>query len=298
MKQSAYLVVTLLLLSVLHACGSGSSDSSSAPSDTELLSDRSYALNVPASYDVNTPIPLVILLHGFGGNGDQILGYWRFAAAAERHGFVVVYPNGERDSSSGRPFWNATDACCGFERGNVDDVRYLSLLIDDVETKYNIDPKRIYVSGHSNGGFMSHRMACDRSNRIAAIVALAGVSWKDPDQCQAREPVSVLQVHGDLDTAISYNGGFNGGVAYPSAEDTVTDWADSNGCTGMLVDTGMSKNVDSFLSGKETQVQSYTDCPTGGAVELWTITRGVHSPTFDDNWPDLVWEFMKSHPKP
>jgi len=295
MKILVYFVCGLFLIGLLNACGGSSGGSSSSPED--LVDDRPYELRVPSSYDVNTPTPLIVVLHGFTGDGAGILSYFRLAGAAERHGFLVAYPDGSLDSM-GRRHWNGTDACCAFTFVQTDDVAYLSALIDDVEANYNVDPRQIFVIGYSNGGYMSHRMACDRSNRVAAIVSLAGASWNDPNQCQTQDPVSVLQVHGDLDGTVLFDGGFSGGVPYPSAIDTVSDWADRNGCTGTLVDSGMNINLDQTIAGDESRVQRFTNCPASGEVELWTILGGDHGPDFDDSWPDFFWAFLSSHPKP
>jgi len=254
-------------------------------------------MKVPGSYDVNTPTPLIVVLHGLGGSGAQILSDFRMDAAAERHGFLVAFPDGSRDSF-GRMHWNGTDACCASGFDLEDDVRYLSILPDDIEARFNVDDRQIFFIGHSNGGFMSHRMACDCSSRVAAIVSLAGASWNDPNDCQTQDPVNILQVHGDLDNGIFYNGGFRQGVQYPSANDTVTDWATRNGCTGTLVDNPPNLNIDVGIPGDETRVQSTTNCPAGGEAELWTILGGSHAPDFDDSWPDLFWAFLSSHPKP
>jgi len=291
-------LIPIIIAILVSACGGSSGGNNSTLTDEELLADRPFEVLIPASYDMSTATPLVVVLHGFGGNGGQILSYFRLAAAAERHGFLAAYPDGTRDFN-GIPHWNATNACCGIERNPPpDDVRYLSVLLDDIEANYNVDSRRIYFIGSSNGAFMSHRMACDRSNRVAAIVALAGVPWNDPDKCQTEEPVSILQVHGDLDNAILYGGGFIDGVPYPSAIDTVSEWATRNGCNSGLVDSGTNINIDVGISGNETRVQQFTNCPTSGEVELWTILGGGHVPSFDDSWPDSIWGFLSNHPKP
>ena len=289
--------IILFVLFFLSACGGNSSVSDADKTDEELLSSRPYEVMTPSSYDVNTATPLIVVLHGFGGNGSGILSYFRLAESSEKNGFLVAYPNGTRDLN-GRSYWNATDACCGATSQPADDVRYLSLLLDDIEANYNVDAKQIYFMGLSNGAFMSHRMACDRSTRVAAIVALAGVSWKDADLCQTEEPVSVLQLHGDLDDAILYDGGFFSGARYPSAIDTVSDWALKNGCTGTLSDNGSNIDIDTVISGNETRLQQFSECPGNGAAELWTIVGGGHVPRFDDASIDYLWEFLSSHAKP
>jgi polyhydroxybutyrate depolymerase len=288
------ITVSLFLITILNACDKSEG---SPHTDAELLNQRPFELNVPANYDDSTPTPLVVVLHGLGGNGEQIVSYWGLEAAAERHGFLLAYPEGTRDSF-GRKHWYGTDACCTTDFNLPDDVRYLSVVLDDIEARFNVDGRQVFFVGHSNGGFMSHRMACDRSSRVAAIVLLAGTSWKDPDHCKALEPVHVLQVHGDLDRGILFDGGIRQGVAYPSAIDTVSDWATINGCTGSFVDISPNLDIDTSIADSETRVQNFADCPPGGEAELWTILGGGHAPYFDDNWVDLMWGFLSSHQKP
>jgi polyhydroxybutyrate depolymerase len=176
-------------------------------------------------------------------------------------------------------------------------VAYLGALIDDVAAKTPLDPKRVFVVGHSNGGFMAHRLACDIGGRIAAIVSLAGMTWLDPSKCPAADPVNVLQVHGDADDSIPYDGS----PYFPSAAVTVATWAMKNGCIGANAIGAGGDPIDLVvdLPGAETTKQSYAGCPAGGAVDFWTIHGGSHIPMFDPPvWEDIVWTWMKAHPKP
>lgn len=275
---------------------SGDSSSSTGDDNGALIDARPYELVVPTSYDENEPTPLVVLLHGYGASAELQNIYFRFTPEAEEHGYLLALPDGILDASS-RQFWNATDACCNFGGERVDDVAYLSALLDDVEEQYNVDPNRVYFVGHSNGGFMSHRLACDVGDRIAAIVSLAGATWADASACPAKAPVNILQVHGTDDETILYEGGSNAGIGYPSANDTVAQWAQKNGCTGALTDEGTA-DIESILAGEETRLQSYGECPEGGAVSLWTIDEGAHLPSFDEGWADAVWDYLEAHPKP
>ena len=95
-----------------------------------------------------------------------------------RLGFLYAFPDGTRDRLGNR-FWNASDACCDLFQSGVDDVAYLTAVIDDMSARFHVDAKRIHLVGHSNGGFMSHRYACDRAERVAAFVSLAGDNYKD-----------------------------------------------------------------------------------------------------------------------
>ncbi len=150
-------------------------------------------------------MPLVVLLHGLGSSGATMEEYFQLQPLAESKGFLLALPDGTKHADGAR-FWNATDACCGFG-STVDDVAYLGSVIDEVEGARNVDRSRVYVMGHSNGGFMSYRMACDVADRVAAIASVAGATWADPSKCTPSEPVSVLQVHGTADEGIRYDGG-------------------------------------------------------------------------------------------
>ena len=258
--------------------------------------DRPYGLKVPAGYDGQHPVPLVVLLHGYTSNGATQAAYFGLTDEADRAGFLLAYPDGTRDRFGNR-FWNATDACCDFFHSGVDDVAYLDAVIADISAKYPVDPARIYVVGHSNGAFMAHRYACDRAAKVAAIVTLAGMTWKDQSHCGAGLPVSVLHVHGRDDMTIRYEGGATPAGVYPGAVETVGDWAKKDGCSGALTVTGRKLDLDGTIPGDETDEASWTGCPAGTAVTLWTIEGGGHVPAFNQHWAESIWAFLAAHPK-
>ena len=170
---------------------------------------------LPANYDPSVPAPLLLSLHGYWCDKYFIENFFNFADEASARGYIYVIPNGIRNSIGDR-FWAATDACCDFIEMGWDDSQYLINIVDEVSLKYSVDQARIYIAGHSNGGFMAHRMACDHASRIAGIVSVAGMNFKDISLCKPSEPVNILQVHGTADTTIPYNGGLVLGVEIPS----------------------------------------------------------------------------------
>ena len=125
-------------------------------------------------------------------------------------------------------------------------------IIDAVKAKYSVDPKRVFVLGHSNGGFMSYRMACDHADTIAAIASLAGATFDDPSMCKPSEHVSVLQIHGTADQTIKYTGDQIIGHTYPGAEKSVATWAKYDGCTGTLGITGNIRLQQTEHSSRES----------------------------------------------
>ncbi len=261
--------------------------------------DRPVKMHVSSKYDAAKPAPLLILLHGYGASGTvQEDLYFKLKAQADARGYVYGVADGTVDAG-GKRFWNATDACCNFGGSTVDDSAYLSGVVDQIKAAYNIDPKRVYFVGHSNGGFMSYRMACDHADQIAAIVSLAGATFKDDSKCKPSEPVAVAQIHGDMDETIAYAGGdFGGVVFYPGAAETVSAWAAHDGCDGTATD-GPAKDLDTGLAGAETTTKVFaTGCKPGGHVELWTIAGGKHVPAVSDEFRADVFDFLDAHPKP
>jgi polyhydroxybutyrate depolymerase len=275
--------------------GGGGGDGDAAPSS--ILDERPYAVKVPAKYDPAVPTPLVLSLHGYSGTAKVHEAYFKLGAVADEETFLLAMPDGLKDAQNNQ-FWAATDACCNFLNKPTDDVAYLSAVIADMKARYNVDPKRVYVVGHSNGGFMAHRLACDLSGEIAGIVSLAGALWADASKCNPTHPVAVLQVHGDADAVVAYEGGlfFPGTPSYPGAKQTVAAWAQKNGCDATLADTGEKLDLDATVAGAETKVERHA-C-TSGAAELWTIAGGQHIPAFGPEWAARIYGFLAAHPKP
>ena len=244
--------------------------------------DRTARVTLPSGYDASESYPIVILLHGYGASGLIQGAYFGIPNLARDMGFIGIIPDGTEDAG-GNQFWNATDACCDFGPTGVDDVAYISGLIDEALEVYAADPERVYLIGHSNGGFMSYRMACDASEKIAGLVSLAGATWGDPADCgDPAEPVSVLQIHGTLDGTIAYDGGTVGGRTIPSARESVERFAERSGCDGTWMD-GDPVDFDSSLDGAETTVEiQSTGCAEGTEYQLWTIVDGEHIPSLAD----------------
>jgi len=266
-----------------------------AATAVDPLTGRPFNVFVPSTYDEASPMPLLVLLHGYTASGAIQEAYFQFEPLAEQRGFLYVHPDGTTNVL-GEQFWNATDACCGFV-STVDDSAYLKALIEQVQADYSVDPQRIYLVGHSNGGFMSYRMACDHSDTIAAVASLAGATFIDPADCVADQPVSVLQIHGTADATIAFEGDSILGRAYPSAAATVATWAAHNGCTAETQITQNALDLVVDLEGVESSRTTYTGCPAGVGVELWTIDRGNHIPARTPDMATGILDFLFAHPK-
>jgi polyhydroxybutyrate depolymerase len=296
-------VTAAAAVTVTLACGSA--DSSGPSSDampasgtgTVEIGGRQVAVHVPDSYDSARPAPLVVALHGYTSNATVLETYLRLTPESQRRGFVYAYPDGTTDDQ-GEQFWNATDACCAFSNRPPDDSRYLSDLIATIQGSYRIDRARVYLIGHSNGGFMAFRMACDHADQITAIVALNGATWNDPARCRPSEPVSVLAIHSSTDETIAFTGGVIGRAGYPSAAATVTQWVGYNGCAEAGRDAPHLDLVTD-LPAAETSVRTYVHgCAGGSTVQAWTINGGTHVPRLGPAFAPAVTDFLLSQTEP
>ncbi|NUO54080.1 MAG: hypothetical protein HOV80_34980 [Polyangiaceae bacterium] len=221
---------------------------------------REYRVHAPPGYDGTQAAPVVLVLHGYTETNDQIEGISQMTPETDARGVIVVYPQGLSTS------WNA-GACCGTSAGSgVDDVGFVGAMLDSIEETYCVDEKRIYSSGFSNGGMLSHRLACEMSDRIAAIGPVSGTIAVD--ECTPSRPVPVMQFHGTSDFVVPYNGFGLGGAA--SVPDTEAGWVKRNGC-------GTTPMV-TFDMGDAT-CETFTGCQNDATVTTCTLEGGGHQ------WP-------------
>lgn len=255
-------------------------------------------VTIPEGYSDETAAPLIVLLHGYTSSGARQDAYMGFSDIADDYGYLLVTPDGNRESSEDQNrFWSASRACCNFYGSEDDDVAYIKSIIDTMKDQYNVDERRVYLVGHSNGGFMSYRMAFAHADSIAAFASLAGASEIGGAQTPPA-PINVLQIHGTADGTIAYGGGDIQDNRYPGAVASVRQWAAFNGCTG----NGKARelrDLDASLPGHETGVLKFeVGCMPGGSSELWTISSGSHSPILSDTFAEQVVEWLYAHPKP
>lgn len=247
-----------------------------APTTTTVqLDDRTALLYVPANRSSGASA-LVVALHGYTGDAQGGMDFLGLRPLADQRGVLVLAPQGTTDQD-GNTFWNASRACCNFEGSAVDDSTYLSRLIASVTSAYRIDPARVYVVGHSNGGFMAQRFACDHADQVAAIASVAGALDADA-ACEPAVAVSMVQVHGSADETILYGGGQINGAPYTSAEATVARWRSIDGCPPAPT-TEARLDADADVEGDDLTPKTWTGCRGGTAVALWTISDGRHVPS-------------------
>lgn len=230
--------------------------------------ERTYILHVPSSYDAANPAPLVFNLHGYGSNATQQFIYGDFRSLADTDGFLVVHPQGTLDDMNSA-FWNANWGAA------VDDVGFISALIDSLSASYNIDLNRVYSTGMSNGGFMSYTLACQLSDRIAAIASVTG-TMTIGQACNEPKEVPVMQIHGTADGVVAY-GGSNLGMGI----DNVIDfWVNKNGCDTNPQST-MIPDIDT-TDASTAEHYVYTNGTNGSSVEFYKIIDGGHT------WPGAI----------
>ncbi len=271
--------------------------------------DRTFIRHVPTSYSSATPMPLVIDLHGYVEGAVIHALTSKLGEFGNTKGFITLTPDG-----TGSPkFWNATQA-----EGVVDDVGFIRALLDSMEASMCIDQHRVFVTGLSNGAFMTSRLACVLSSRIAAAAPVAGTLVFD-DCTTTERPVPVVSFHGTADTFVGFDGiSGEGAQSLPGSDtatavfgkikflpviDAVSGWAKRNGCTGGPADERVTDDV---------VLKRWGGCPVGAEAQLYVIEGGGHT------WPgskflagaasvvgrtttsidanELMWTFFEAHP--
>lgn len=260
--------------------------------------NRTYLLHLPPSYIPGNNMPLVIAMHGGFGWGSQLQNQSQLSIKSDNAGFIVVYPEGVK-SPFGIRTWNA-GGCCGYAmNNNIDDVGFISNLIDSLAATYSIDTQRIYATGMSNGAFMSYRLACERSDKIAAIAPVAGSM--NMNVCNPTRGVPVIHFHSFQDNNVPYQGGIGAGTSNhynPPLDSVLNSWAQFNSCT---------VNNDTIINNLDYLHVNFKGCNCGNELNLYLTHDGGHS------WPgglstssgdpvstvisanDLMWSFFQQH---
>lgn len=273
--------------------------------------ERSYHVYVPTSLPKDRPVPLLVALHGGFGSGRQFEANSGYDGLAEANGFIVVYPDGTEIGGSsvlarGR-VWNGGRCCGPAVTARVDDVGFVSMLIDELEKQYDVDSSRVYATGHSNGAIMSYRLACELSEKIVAIGVQAGSL--EVDGCHPSQPVSLIHIHGTADRNIPIGGGTGAGLSgfdFQPPLDAVHTLARADACPKE------SATAESRASADVT-VETWQPCRAGSAVELVKVKGASHAwmghegsrvgrtltgaayAKYDSS--ASIWTFLVSHPR-
>jgi len=259
---------------------------------------RTYTLALPPQYyETDTTFALVIGLHGTGGSAAQFERDYGLTAKANREGFIAVYPEGVRsDGPLGIRTWNAGECCDYAMQHSIDDVKFISTLIDELIAKYKINPRRIYATGMSNGAMMVYRLACDIPHKLAAIAPVSGTLMANT--CNPSRAIPIIHIHSALDTKVPAAGGIGlAGYYFHPVDSALNVFATINSCTS-----------PQQTSKGTCQQTSWTTCQTPTSLQYYLTTDGGHA------WPggqpaspradkpstalianDLIWEFFKKY---
>jgi polyhydroxybutyrate depolymerase len=230
--------------------------------------NRSFRLYVPAAYTGSTARPLLFDFHGYTSNAQQQQFYSNFMPIADTANFLVVYPQGT--SIGGQPYWNAG-------QGGTNDLLFVSSLLDTLKAHYNIDDNSVYSCGMSNGGFMSHSLACTFNDKIAAIASVTGTIFTPQyTSCVPNRAVPVMQIHGTADAVVPYIGQ----VGVESVETAVNYWVTNNNCNTTPVFTNVPNT--SILDACTAEHYVYNGGDNGSTCELYKIIGGGHT------WPGAL----------
>lgn len=266
---------------------------------------RSVQLHMPAGHDEETPLPLVFNLHGTGGSAERQELLTGMSAVADEEQFLVaggmakyLFPDGRM---AGDVTWNVN-----LVPGEVNDIDYILAAIDAVDRKVPVDRNRVYVTGFSGGGRMTSRLACELSDRIAAVAPVSGVQF--PDDCEPARRIPIITFHGVKDALNTYHG-----AADPErnsnwilgVKDAVSNWARNNHCSSQAIEEKITDEI--------TRI-SYQNCTDGADVTLYRIGNGGHTwpgSPIADRFPErlgntnlnidasrLIWKFFELHPLP
>jgi polyhydroxybutyrate depolymerase len=260
---------------------------------------RDSLLHVPPGYDPTKGAMLVVNYHGFSSNAPEEVALCGMNAVADARGFLVAYPDGVGNG------WNAGDCCTELQPPNVDDIQFTKDLLALLGSEYCLDPSRIYATGMSNGGFLSHRLGCAMADTFAAIAPVAGVLGIPPSDCTPSRPVPIIDFHGTADPVVPYDGGEAAklvpGVVFRSVPSTIDFWRGADSCLG-------AGTVD-YQYGSATCTR-WSDCQGGADVELCTLLGEGHewpgglpvptlgASTNDVNATDRMIDFFVAHPLP
>lgn len=267
---------------------------------------RRYLLHLPQGKAPDEGWPVVMVFHGGGSNPDQMVDFTGISDLADRRGFVAVYPAGTGIIETALT-WNAGNCCGRAKREKVDEVAFITALLDDLPQRLPVDSSRIYATGMSNGAMMSYLLADKMSDRIAAIGPVAGPMGFAT--CAPRQPVPVIHFHGTQDEFAPYLGGIGRRsitkTNFYSVEHTIIEWVRANRCREMPIEEELPPKVD---DGTRVTRYRYEPLEGGAEVILYRIDGMGHT------WPGresrfkalgrttknldasaVMWEFFSRH---
>jgi len=311
MKNIVFFLMTFILLSACKKDKSPTDDDNPVTvfrfTDTIIVDglERTFIVNLPPNYNNAADFSLVIAMHGGGGSGRQFDSTSRLSTKANAENFIIVFPDGNKGAGPlGIRTWNAGGCCGAAVTNNVNDVKFIRNLIDELVANYKINPKKVYATGHSNGGMLSYRLACEAADKIAAI-APNGCSMSLLSPCNASRPVPVLHMHSVLDTQVPYMGGVGTGISntyFPPLDSVLNVWSNRNGC---------NNSPQIVVNNSQYKLTRWNSCSNNGSIQYYLTQDGGHgwpgglpggpnsdvpSVVIDAN--NLLWNFFQQHQLP
>jgi polyhydroxybutyrate depolymerase len=268
------------------------------------VQERTYLVHVPKGYIPQKPTPVVLALHGTAMNGSMMVWFSGLNKTSDKAGFIVVYPSSL--GTGALSFWNAGGLRGILANGQADDVAFIGKLLDDLGTVVNVDQKRVYACGMSNGGMMCYRLAAELSDRIAAIAPVAGTIAIDESKPQ--RPVPAIHFHGTKDKIVPFvkkEGQSEYFMKFAGVNDSLQTWVKLNGCKETPTSVLLTKDDDEMKVTRKT----YGGGKNDAEVVLVVIEEGGHTwpgqkppvafigkSTLNISANDLMWEFFEKHP--
>ena len=255
---------------------------------------REFIQYIPQSLNENGEnAPIVFVLHGYTSYDDWIFDYSNFETQADEHGFILIYPQGTIYQPTGETHWNVGGWT---SLSTTDDIDYIDSIIDYLDGNYRVNLNRIYSTGMSNGGFMSYVLACQLSHRIAGIASVTGSMTNQTfDECDAKHPMPVMQIHGAKDNTVPFEGNDN----MKPIDDVMEFWVNYNACNVTPSETIIEDNDGDGLGGT---LSVYNGCMNDVSVELyyldglrhqWPSLKGTR--VFDIDSASVIWEFFSKY---
>lgn len=258
------------------------------PAISEGNRTRMYRVHVPVGYQPKHPIAVVLVFHGAGGSAAGMERGSGFSAQADQHDFLAVYPQGLPNGVGGRAFW----ASVGPIDYGIDDVSFVSNVLDDLQKQFCIDPTRIYATGFSNGGGLTGFLACRLAGRIAAFTPLSGNFYNPPGGCNPGRPVAILDFHGTADPILPYNGvsaSQNPAWSLPAIPQWLQQWAARDGCaTGPTI----------FYNVAPVVGEQWTHCRGNVSIVHYRTDGGGHAsppPINGQSVAAVIWQFFRQY---
>ncbi len=269
---------------------------------------RKYLFYAPPAVKRESKLPVVLVFHGGAGNAKRIQYYTGFDALAKEKGFLAVYPYGTGNIKSFLT-WNAGSCCAYAKRKNIDDVGMVRKLIEDLSKVAPVDRRRIYATGMSNGGMMTHRLACEAPDLIAAAAPVSG--GLEVEKCNPGRAVALMHIHGTKDKNVQWEGGIGPHsilkIAFKPVMSTMERWQKINGCSSKTKTT-LLPDAD-LRDGTKTEKVEWAKCNNGADLILIKIENGGHTwpggplkkwgkfgkSSKDFSGAKMIWEFFEKH---